>query len=142
MFATLEAMTEKFGERELIGLTDNEKPYQDVINMDKLNAAMDEANSEIEGYIAARYSLPLQTVPPFLKSLACHMARYHACTGAMSDNDPIKTRYENAVKSLKEISKGTIALGGSPIGESTPVKTSNNSVVMNIGRHDFGGRGW
>ena len=142
MFATLEAMTEKFGERELIGLTDNEKPYQDVINMDKLNAAMDEANSEIEGYIAARYSLPLQTVPPFLKSLACHMACYHACTGAMSDNDPIKTRYENAVKSLKEISKGTIALGGSPVGESTPVKTSNNSVVMNIGRHDFGGRGW
>lgn len=142
MFATLEAMTEKFGERELIGLTDNEKPYQDVINMDKLNAAMDEANSEIEGYIAARYSLPLQTVPPFLKSLACHMARYHACTGKMSDNDPIKTRYENAVKSLKEISKGTIALGGSPVGESTPVKTSNNSVVMNIGRHDFGGCGW
>ena len=142
MFATLEAMTEKFGERELIGLTDNEKPYQDVINMDKLNAAMDEANSEIEGYIAARYSLPLQTVPPFLKSLACHMARYHACTGTMSDNDPIKTRYENAVKSLKEISKGTIALGGSPVGESTPVKTSNNSVVMNIGRHDFGGHGW
>lgn len=142
MFATLEAMTEKFGERELIRLTDNEKPYQDVINMDKLNAAMDEANSEIEGYIAARYSLPLQTVPPFLKSLACHMARYHACTGVMSDNDPIKTRYENAVKSLKEISKGTIALGGSPVGESTPVKTSNNSVVMNIGRHDFGGHGW
>lgn len=142
MFATLEAMIEKFGERELITLTDNEQPYQDAINMNKLNAAMSEANSEIEGYISSRYSLPLQTVPPFLQSLACHMTRYHACTGAMSDNDPIKTRYENAVKSLKEISKGTIALGGSPTGESEPIKTSNNSVVLNVGRRDFGGRSW
>jgi len=62
MFATLEAMIEKFGERQLIELTDNEQPYQDVINMNKLNAAMNEANSEIEGYIASRYSLPLQTL--------------------------------------------------------------------------------
>ena len=142
MFATLEAMIEKFGERQLIELTDNEQPYQDVINMNKLNAAMNEANSEIEGYISSRYSLPLQTTPPFLQSLACHMTRYHACTGAMSDNDPIKTRYENAVKSLKEISKGTIALGGSPVGESSPVQTSNNSVVLSVGRRDFGGRSW
>ncbi|HAK16757.1 MAG TPA: DUF1320 domain-containing protein [Acinetobacter junii] len=142
MFATLEAMIEKFGERQLIELTDNEQPYQDVINMNKLNAAMNEANSEIEGYIASRYSLPLQTTPPFLQSLACHMARYYACTGAMSDNDPIKSRYENAVKSLKEISKGTIALGGSPVGESSPVQTSNNSVVLSVGRRHFGGQSW
>jgi len=60
----------------------------------------------------------------------------------MSDNDPIKSRYENAVKSLKEISKGTIALGGSPVGESSPVQTSNNSVVLSVGRRHFGGQSW
>ena len=43
---------------------------------------------------------------------------------------------------LKEISKGTIALGGSPVGESSPVQTSNNSVVLSVGRRDFGGRSW
>ncbi|OTG87697.1 hypothetical protein B9T31_04150 [Acinetobacter sp. ANC 4558] len=142
MFATVQSMLEKFGERELIQLTDTQEPYTDQINLIKMQAALDEANSEIEGYIAGRYSLPLQTIPPFLQSLACHMARYHACTGAMSDNDPIRTRYENAIKSLKEISKGAIALGGSPAGESEPLKTANNSVVMTIGRHDFGGKGW
>ena len=142
MFATLEAMIEKFGERQLIELTDNEQPYQDVINMNKLNAAMNEANSEIEGYIASRYSLPLQTMSPRLQSLACHLARYYACTGAMSDNDPIRVRYNDSIKTLEKISKGLIGLGGSPVGESSPIQTSNNSVVVNVGRRHFGGQSW
>ncbi|OTG68306.1 hypothetical protein B9T25_06390 [Acinetobacter sp. ANC 4470] len=142
MFATVEAIIRKFGEKEIIELTDNEAPYQDAINLNKLNAALEEANSEIEGYIAARYALPLQLVPPFLEALACHLTRYHACTGAMSDNDPIKTRYDSAVKTLREISKGTIALGGSPTGEATPVKTANNNVMMQVGRRDWGNGGW
>ena len=70
------------------------------------------------------------------------MTRFHASTGTMSDNDPIKTRYDNAIKTLKEISKGLIALGGTPTGEAAPVKTASNNVMMTIGRHDWGGQGW
>ncbi|RSO80422.1 DUF1320 domain-containing protein [Acinetobacter ursingii] len=142
MYATVDAMFKKFGERELIQLTDTEAPYQDVINYDKLNAALAEANSEIDGYLASRYKLPLPTVPPFLESIGCNMARYHACTGAIAENDPIKTRYDNAVKSLKEIAKGTIAVGGTPAGDAAPVKTSSNNVLFQVGRHDWGGKGW
>lgn len=141
MFATLDAMRDKFGERELIELTDIEQPYTDAINMSRLNAAMQQANSEIEGYMA-RYSLPLQTVPPFLQSIACDMTRYHASTGAMSENSPIKIRYEAALKTLKEISKGTIQIGGNPTGQTAPIQSSNNAIVMTVGRKDFGGRGW
>ncbi len=68
--------------------------------------------------------------------------RYHACTGAISENDPIKTRYDNAVKSLKEIAKGTIAIGGTPAGQSVPVQTSSNNVMFQVGRHDWGGNKW
>lgn len=142
MYATADAMIKKFGEHELIQLTDNVEPYQDAINYDKLNAALQEANSEIEGYLVGRYKLPLQTVPPFLESIACHMARYHACTGAMSDNDPIQTRYDNALKTLKEIAKGNVSLGNAPAGEAEPVKTSSNNVLFQVGRHDFGGNNW
>ena len=142
MYATVDAMLRKFGESELIQLTDTEAPYEHVINYDKLNAAMVEANSEIDGYLAGRYKLPLPAVPPFLESIGCHMARYYACTGAISENDPIKTRYDNAVKSLKEIAKGTIAVGGTPAGEAAPVKTSSNNVMFQVGRHDWGGNKW
>ena len=48
MYATVKAMKLKFGERELIQLTETEPPYLGEINMDKLNSAMNEANSEID----------------------------------------------------------------------------------------------
>ncbi|ENX58200.1 MULTISPECIES: gp436 family protein [Acinetobacter] len=142
MYVTAEAMIAKFGEREIIQLTDNEAPYQDVINYDKLNAAMNAANSEIDGSVMGRYKLPLQVVPPFLISLGCDLARYYACTRGVVENDPIKVRYEDGCKKLKAISKGEIGLGGAPAGESAPTESSSNNVIFSVGRRDFGGRGW
>lgn len=141
MYVTVEAMLKKFGERELIQLTDNEEPYQHMINYDKLNAALEEANSEVDGYLS-RFNLPLQTIPPYLKNAACNMARYHACTGALSENDPIKIKHDAAIRTLKDIAKGELTLGGSPAGESKPVESSGNNVMFTVGRRDFGKGGW
>ncbi len=142
MYVTAAAMIRKFGEREIIQLTDNEAPYQEVINYDKLNAAIEEANSEIDGWLQSRYTLPLQDIPPSLVNIACHIARYHACTQAITENDPIKIRYDDACKKLKSISKGEMGLGGAPAGESKPTESSSNNVILVVGRRDFGGRSW
>jgi phage gp36-like protein len=142
MYATVEAMKRKFGESELIQLTETEPPYLDVINMDKLNAAMNEANSEIDAYVGSRYALPLQIIPPFLTEIGCNLARYYAVTGDLAENDPIKNRYESSIKTLTKISKGELVLGGSPVGESKPVQTSSNNVMFSVGRRDFGNGGW
>lgn len=141
MYVTVEAMLRKFGESELIDLTDNEAPYQQAINYDKLGAAIEAANSEIDGYVAGRYALPLQAVPPFLKAVGCDLAYYHACLGDTVLNDRAKLRYDNALKILTNIAKGVLALGGSPVGESRPVKTSADNVVFTVGRHDFRSNG-
>ena len=142
MYATVEAMKRKFGESELIQLTETEPPYLDAINMDKLNAAMQEANSEIDAYVGSRYPLPLQLIPPFLTEIGCNLARYYAVTGDLSENDPIKNRYESSIKTLTKISKGELTLGSSPAGESKPVETSANNVMFTVGRRDFGNGGW
>jgi len=142
MYVTADAMLRKFGERELIQLTDTEAPYQGVINTDKLNAAMQEANSEIDAYIGSRYPLPLQPIPPFLMEIGCNLARYYAVTGDLGENDPIKSRYDSSIKTLSKISKGELVLGGSPVGESKPVQTSSNNVMFSVGRRDFGNGGW
>ncbi len=142
MYATVEAMKRKFGESELIQLTETEPPYLDAINMDKLNAAMQEANSEIDAYVGSRYPLPLQLIPPFLTEIGCNLARYYAVTGDLSENDPIKNRYESSIKTLTKISKGELTLGSSPAGESKPVQTSSNNVMFGVGRRDFGNEGW
>lgn len=142
MYVTVAAMIDKFGERELIQLTDTEAPYLDAINLTKLNAAIEEANSEIDAYIGSRYALPLQTVPPFLKNIGCNLARYYAVTGDLSENDPIQDRYKNSLKTLERVSKGVLTLGGSPAGEATAVNTANNNVMMQVGRRHFGGSNW
>ena len=142
MYATVKAMKLKFGETILIRLTDTERPYQGVINMEKLNSAMNEANSEIDAYVGSRYPLPLQVIPPFLTEIGCNLARYYAVTGDLSENDPIKNRYESSIKTLTKISKGELTLGSSPAGESKPVQTSSNNVVFDVGRRDFGDRNW
>ena len=142
MYATVKAMKLKFGETILIQLTDTERPYQGVINMEKLDSAMQEANSEIDAYVGSRYPLPLQVIPPFLTEIGCNLARYYAVTGDLSENDPIKNRYESSIKTLTKISKGELTLGSSPAGESKPVQTSSNNVVFAVGRRDFGNRGW
>lgn len=142
MYATVDAMRRKFGDSELIQLTDNEAPYLNAINMDKLNGAMQEANSEIDAYVGSRYALPLHIVPPFLVEIGCNLARYYAVTGDLSENDPIKNRYESSIKTLTKISKGELILGGSPVGESKPVQTSSNNVMFIVGRRDFGNGGW
>ena len=142
MYATVKAMKLKFGERELIQLTETEPPYLGEINMDKLNSAMNEANSEIDAYVGSRYPLPLQVIPPFLTEIGCNLARYYAVTGDLSENDPIKNRYESSIKTLTKISKGELTLGSSPAGESKPVQTSPDNVVFAVGRRDFGDRNW
>lgn len=140
-YVTIDAMRRKFGESELIQLTDNEAPYQHAINTDKLNAAMQEANSEIDAYIGSRYALPLQIMPPFLVNIGCNLARFYANTGDLSENDAIKTRYDASIKTLTKISKGELTLGGAPAGDSKPVKTAANNVVFTVGRHDFRSNG-
>ncbi len=81
MYATVLAMTTRFGQRELIALTDNEEPYTNEINLDKLNAAIEMANSEVDGYLTARYGATISNPPPFLVGIACDIARYHAAVG-------------------------------------------------------------
>lgn len=142
MYATVDAMKSKFGEQELIQLTDNEEPYQYAINLNKLNSAIEEANSEIDAYVGSRYSLPLHVTPPFLVNIGCNLARFYAVTGDLAENDPIKNRYEASLKTLSKISKGELTLGGSPAGESKPVQSASNNVMFVAARKDFGGNRW
>lgn len=105
----------KFGESELIQLTDNEAPYQHAINMDKLNAAMQETNSEIDAYIGSRYPLPLQVMPPFLVNISfVTWLVSMPIRVILAENHPIKARYDASIKTLTKISKGELTLGGSP----------------------------
>ncbi|RSN77900.1 gp436 family protein [Acinetobacter haemolyticus] len=135
-YVTVEAMLAKFGEKELIDLTSN-GGFSIEINFDKLQLALDAANSEIDGYLSSRYQLPLKVIPPFLVSLGCDIAHFHASVGETLETTRTKTRYEIAVRNLINISKGLVALGGAPAGASAPAPSSSNNVMWSVGRNDF-----
>ena len=138
-YVTAEAMIAKFGEQEIIDLT-SDRGFRTSINFEKLQMALDAANSEIDGYLVGRYTLPLKVIPAFLVSLGCDMAHFHSSVGETVETNRTKTRYEIAIKNLVNISKGLISLGGAPAGESAPQATSSNNVMWSVGRNDFKGR--
>jgi len=140
-YATLITMTSQFGEHDLIDVTDTEDPYAGVINMTRLQLAMDAANSEVDGYICTRYTVPVDPAPPFLVKVACDIARYHLVTGAARVTERDQVRYESAIKTLTNLSKGIISLGA-PLPNMEPVPTQKDEILIKNVRPNDWGRTW
>lgn len=110
MYAAKANMIARFGEPEVIALTDrsNVGAIDDVV----LDGALAEADAEIEPYLAPRHTLPLTSVPKILTGFACDIARYRLCgSGGVTETDEIRARYKDAVKFLENVAGGKIGLG-------------------------------
>lgn len=108
-YATQADMLVRFGEPELIQLTDRFDAPLGLIDPDVLGQALARADGEIDSYIAARVSLPLATVPARLVDVACDLARYHLYIHAVPEH--VETRYQAAVDWLRLVAKGAVMLG-------------------------------
>lgn len=130
-YCTKQNMIDRFGSEELIQLTD--RTNAGVIDDTVLNQAIDDASSEIDGYLAGRYALPLATVPTALTRIACNMARYHLYDDAATE--AVRQRYEDAVKFLRSVGTGQIDMGLATDG-SRP--TPSTGAQMESGGRVFG----
>lgn len=109
-YATLADLVARYGEDELVSLTDVNR--SGAINVGVLNQAISDADSEIDSYVAVRFSLPLATVPKELTRVACDIARYRLYDDRAPDE--IRKRYEDAVKWLAAVANGSRSLGLPP----------------------------
>ena len=87
MYADRNDMVLRFGEREIKQL---EASIQAENSM-SVDATLQDASEEIDGYIAVRYSLPLTETPQNLKRLVCDIARYKLWKSRASDE--VRQRY-------------------------------------------------
>jgi phage gp36-like protein len=80
---------------------------------DKVDAAIAAADELINGFLRGRYTLPLASTPPLLKDLSVDIAVYKLYDRRFSANmpDSIRAKYDNAVKLLVMVQKGTVELG-------------------------------
>jgi phage gp36-like protein len=126
-YASKQEMIDRFGQDELIQLTDRSNPPTGAIVDSVLDAALADADAEINGYLQARYTLPLASVPLLVSRLARDIARYFLYDDQVPET--IGDRYRAAVKTLDQISKGVIQLGLDQAGQSTPATASPETVA-------------
>lgn len=72
--------------------------------------ALDAAGAEIDTYLAVRYALPLVSIPAMLMQLAVDIALYRLAASHDVLTDEHRVRYEDAIKLLDRIAKGTAGL--------------------------------
>lgn len=129
-YATQQNLIDRFGEDELIQLTD--RAGLDAIDATVISRALGDADATINGYLAARYTLPLSSpVPEILERLACDIARYALFEDQVTEI--VEKRYKDAIALLRDVSAGRAELGLSdtdnkPVSKSTAQISSTTPV--------------
>ncbi|SNR95343.1 Mu-like prophage protein gp36 [Humidesulfovibrio mexicanus] len=140
-YATVADLIAAYGEQEVIALTDREE-RQDADNLGTVDStvalgALERASSEADTYVAARYALPLSSVPQALAVAVCDIARFRLSGGETTETTPIADRYKAAIAWLKDVAAGRAVLPG--VATSCPGGEGGGSggVEFSTGRRVF-----
>jgi phage gp36-like protein len=106
-YLTQEQFSQRFGATELVDLLSDGAGFNDVEQ---------DAASLIDGYMSARYTLPLISVPTMVKGWAADITRFKL----WDDHAPeeVRKRYEDALAQLQLLTRGVISLP--PGSDGTP----------------------
>ena len=122
VYATVADLIDRFGESEMIGLTD---PDNTSVQSDRAQRKLDDAHALANSYVGMAYRLPLAgcakpapqpgnpqavecVAPPLLTRLVCDIARYYLYDDKSTDE--VLKRYEQAKQELLHISQGKATL--------------------------------
>lgn len=132
-YATKQNMIDRYGEDEVIALTD--RSNAGVVGDAVLAAALAETDAEIDPYLMARYTLPLASVPKVITGFACDITRYRLTGANVTETDVVRLRYKDAIKFFESVAAGKISLGldavGSAPAEAGSVQVSAPARVFN-----------
>ena len=108
MYCTQSDLINRFGETELLQLTDRNRTG--VIDDVVVAQAIADAGAEIDGYICSRVDLPLaeDDVPALLRLYACDIARYRLFDDGAFEQ--VTERYNIALRYLRDVAGGKVQL--------------------------------
>lgn len=127
-YAALNELIARHGETELVQITDVTRSGS--IDLAIVNRAIADADAEIDSYLAARYTLPLVTIPTALGRIACDVVRYRLYDKKAPEE--VRKRYEDAVKWLSAVASGSRDLGLPPAQK--PAQTGGAVLFSGGGR--------
>lgn len=127
-YVTKQGLVDRFGERELIQLTDRTNmPPREIIDV-PVTRAIGDAVALVDSYIGKRYGLPLQVIPPVLEKNAADIARYYLHGEAAGEDSIVTRNFEAAITWLKDVSKGTVLID---VGGEVPGQAGGGSIKAN-----------
>lgn len=128
-YASITTLNAQFGAREVVALTDRD--LDGIADQDVLDDALATADNLIDSYIGRRYPVPLVDVPKLISTVAGTIVRYNLSGAGVTETDPARNRYRDAIKLLESIRDGDLSLGPDPAGEPTAQATAIRVVGGN-----------
>lgn len=127
-YATRTDLEERYGVDELA-------QRESMLPAGAVDRALGDADAEVDGYVAAGYSVPLNPVPPNIVRVAAAIARYRLLGDAATEQ--ARKDYEDAIRFLRDVQAGRAKLmSAAPISGNTPEATIS---VTNGREKAFGG---
>ncbi len=120
-YVTQQQLVDRFGETELIQLTD--RANSGVIDAAVLASKIADSDALIDGYLQPRYTLPLSVVPASLVRIAADIVRYDLQADRATEQ--VTKRFTDAMKFLRDVADGKTQLGTD--AASVPVPTSDGA---------------
>lgn len=131
-YCTPDDLIQRFGATEVAQLVPLAPGMEDT---EAVQRACDDATDIVNGYLAARHTLPLSSVPRILNRLTLAIARYELHLGGdRQPTEQVKQNRDDAIAFLKDVAAGRADLGIDDGGE-TPVETSGG---VRFGRGNAG----
>lgn len=119
-YSTYADLKKAIPEETLIQLTDDEGAG--TVNQARISEAIAQADANIDGYLGARYAVPLAApVPAVVRMLSVDLAVYNLYSRRLETIPETRAdRHKNALRMLEGIAKGLISLGATPAPEAVP----------------------
>lgn len=108
-YCTQTDILDMMDEAELIQATDDEGAGNVVTS--RVDKAIYMADSEIDGYLGRRYTVPMDPAPAILNTYAVDMAIYHIYSRRMGAPEHREKRYKSAIKFFEMVADGKVSLG-------------------------------
>ncbi len=109
-YATQQSLIDRYGEAELIALTDKATPPTGAIVATVVDRALADADAIIDSYAAARYLTPMTPTPAVVVGVACVIARYKLHEDHATEL--IRRDYETALTWLRDVAAGRAQIVG------------------------------
>lgn len=105
-YATLADLINRAGEAEILQIADRNR--DGAADPDVVEAAIRDGMNTVNGYIGAKYALPLISVPGLVRTWTVSIARYVLHRNTPPDH--VRTDFEDAIAALKDVAAGRLTL--------------------------------